>query len=564
MTKDSKKRTEDPVVKELKGVFGEFLLSVCKVEFTEESPELEIPKTEEMVVAIVNDLRDKKAEKLIANYKNNKIKLLPLSGLWQSCYDKKYELLEALTNPKSTQIMYDKGLIRGLTAAQQLKRMAISKLKRYIMTLILFGSVSRGTMTETSDVDLAFVIDDTDVKRMSRHEVLARLRKMIYRMAAETGFEFNIQVYLLTDFWQSLRDTHPVIFSMVRDGVPLYDTGLFIPWKTLLKMGKLKPSPEAVEQFYKTGRLLIQDIKNSLKEIVVERVFLSMFNPAQAAIMLIGIPPTDAVSTPKQFKKHFVDDLKLVDKKYYEYLQKIVDVRKDVEHGKIKEIEPKEFVNYMKMASEFQDMIDKLFTDIRNNLIKKSLENAKEQSINAVIESLKQMGIDANKKNALELLKTKLLDNGLITGSDYFFIAKELPNAEVHFNNNLLTTEEASIIERKAKDFVKNMERVAQLYALKSTDKNRIHFRYGEKNGELWIIGDEVFIIKDLKYPEKDISRAKLNKDGTFTKVEISNLKELNDARKKAKADNIVTTIKAGTLESVNKLFKEELEFVFV
>ncbi|PIU62897.1 hypothetical protein COS83_01595, partial [archaeon CG07_land_8_20_14_0_80_38_8] len=92
-------KNEDPLVADLKKIFGEFLLSVCKVEFTkepeegEEAKELSVPQTEEEIVGIVNDLVDEKAEKLMKNYKGKKVRILPLGGLWQSCYDQKYDLI---------------------------------------------------------------------------------------------------------------------------------------------------------------------------------------------------------------------------------------------------------------------------------------------------------------------------------------------------------------------------------------------------------------------------------------------------------------------------------------
>ena len=276
---------------------------------------------------------------------------------------------------------------------------------------------------------------------MPRDEVLARLRGMILDLAAKTGFEFNIQVYLLTDFWQSLRDTHPVIFSMVRDGVPLYDTGMFMPWRTLLKTGKMKPSPEAVEQFYKTGRMLIDIVNNSLKELVIEKLFLSMFNPAQAATMLVGIPPTHHGDTPKVFKKYFVDEYKLLEPKYVDYLNDILELRKGVEYGKIKEISAEKFLEQLSHAKEFQDRMDKLFKDVRSELVKKSLEESEKKSIQAIIEVLKAMNVKATEKDAVELFRTKLYDSGLVTQKDYSFITKKLKSSFADFKKDLLTTE---------------------------------------------------------------------------------------------------------------------------
>ncbi len=560
--KDSK---EEPIVSELKKIFNESLLSVSRVEFVKEEEddkkEISIPKTEEQTIAVINDLVDEKIAKLMDNYKSQKVKILPLSGLWQSCYDQKYELMEAITNPKSTKILFDKGFVKGLIAAQVLKMMSLEKLKRYILSIILVGSVSRGTMHEKSDVDLAFVIDDTDVKKMSRHEVLARLRGMILDLAAKTGFEFNIQVYLLTDFWQSLRDTHPVIFSMVRDGVPLYDTGMFMPWRTLLKTGKMKPSPEAVEQFYKTGRMLIDDVNNSIKELVVERLFLSMFNPAQAATMLVGIPPTHHGDTPKVFKKYLIDEYKMIEPKYVDYLNEILELRKGVEYGKIKEISAEKFSEQMAHAKEFQDRMDKLFKDIRTELVKKSLEESEKKSMQAIIEALKAMNVKASEKDAIELFRTKMYDSGLVTQKDYYFITKKIKNSFIDFKKDLLTTEEASMIEKEALDFINRMNSLKEMLELKASERSRVHFRANNVNGEMWIFENVIYIVSDLK--KMTIYKAKLEEDGSFEKPVISNAGELSEARK-SKVDEI-TSISSKTLESLKKaLNASEVEITII
>ncbi|MDD5053975.1 MAG: nucleotidyltransferase domain-containing protein [Candidatus Nanoarchaeia archaeon] len=568
VSKKTAEKKQDPIVSELLSIFNESLISVSKVEFVKEEEEegekkdLPLPKTEEQIIAVVNDLADEKAAKLMENYKSAKAKLLPLSGLWQSCYDQKYELMGALTNPQSSKILYDKGFIKGLTAAQVLKTMSLGKLKRYILSIILVGSVSRGTMHEHSDVDLSFVIDDTDVKKMSRHEVLARLRGMITQMAAQTGFEFNIQVYLLTDFWQSLRDTQPVIFSMVRDGVPLYDTGMFMPWRTLLKTGKMKPSPEAVEQFFKTGRLLIDDVGNTIKELVIERLFLSMLNPAQAATMLIGIPPTHHGDTPKLFKKHFVDDLKLIEPKYVDYLTDVLELRKGVEYGKIKEISPEKFLEQINRAKEFQDRMDKLFKDVRQDLIKKSLEESEDKSVKAIIETLKAMNVKASEKDAEGLLRSKMLDSGLITQKDYNFFAKKLKNSFVDFKKDLLTTEEASLIEKEAVDFISRLNNIKEMLELKSSERSKVHFRADGVNGELWIFEKEVFIVSNLK--KMTIYKAGLKEDGSFDKPAISNANELSEARKSSKMDEM-TSVSSKMLENLKQsLNAKEVEIVIV
>src|SRR3990170_4367472 len=105
---------------------------------------------------------------------------------------------------------------------------------------------------------------------MSRLELLDKLRGICYDYIREAtalaGVKniLSIQVYLLTDFWQQVKDAHPVMFTFIRDGIPLYDRGTFLPWKLLLKMGKIKPSPEAIDMFMSMGDKVGQTVKDRL------------------------------------------------------------------------------------------------------------------------------------------------------------------------------------------------------------------------------------------------------------------------------------------------------------
>src|SRR3989339_2213141 len=143
----------------------------------------------------------------------------------------------------------------------------------------------------SNDIDVYVVVDDTDVKRMSRFELKDKLRAIIIGQGSEasrvTGVnkQFHVQTYILTDFWESVKDANPVIFTFLRDGVPLYDRGVFMPWKLLLKMGRIKPSSEAIDMFMATGDQMVQRIKFKLKDIGMEDTYYAILTPAQSALM---------------------------------------------------------------------------------------------------------------------------------------------------------------------------------------------------------------------------------------------------------------------------------------
>ncbi|MBT5021340.1 nucleotidyltransferase domain-containing protein, partial [Candidatus Woesearchaeota archaeon] len=231
--------------------------------------------------------------------KNIVTQTIILSEVWNSCYDAKYDVLKliAMSAP-----VYDTGMLAALKIGEIHKSMVLKKFEKYIVSYILFGSLTRGQATDQSDIDVAIVIDDTDVKKMTRAELKDKLRAIIVGMGIEAGDmtgiknKLNIQVYILTDFWDSIKEANPVIFTILRDGIPLYDRGMFMPWKQLLRMGKIKPSMEAIDMFMSSGEQMVGRVKAKLKGIVEADLYWSTLTPTQAALMLYGIPPP----TPKE------------------------------------------------------------------------------------------------------------------------------------------------------------------------------------------------------------------------------------------------------------------------
>ncbi len=153
--------------------------------------------------------------------------------LWEICSDSKYNIIEAIGMAFP---LYDKGILGALRVAEIHKSLVLRKFERYIYSYVIWGSLVRGEAIKTSDVDIAIIIDDTDVKRMPRLELKEKLRNIIYSYIMQAGElagvknVLNVQVWLLTEFWEGIKDANPVFYGSLRDGVPLYDRGGFLPW----------------------------------------------------------------------------------------------------------------------------------------------------------------------------------------------------------------------------------------------------------------------------------------------------------------------------------------------
>jgi predicted nucleotidyltransferase len=296
--------------------------------------------------------------------------------VWNLGLDSKFDILEAIG---MVYPILDKGLFGALRVASIHKSLVLRKFEKYITSYVIGGSLVRGTTKPTSDVDVFIIIDDTDVKRMPRFELKEKLRSVIFQFIQEATAiagcknPLSPQVYLLTEFWEAVKDAHPVMFTFIRDGIPLYDRGTFLPWKSLLRMGKIKPSPEALDMFMSSGDKLEETIQKRIFDIATLDLFWGISTPTQGLMMLYGKAPGNVYDTVKEFKELFVEKEKLIEPRYADILEEIsIKVWKAYEHGKLKpgDIDGKELdrlaknaLDYMKRLKELRKQIEKRMQD---------------------------------------------------------------------------------------------------------------------------------------------------------------------------------------------------------
>jgi predicted nucleotidyltransferase/uncharacterized protein (UPF0332 family) len=366
--------------------------------------EEEIPKETEKYTHLYIIIPEEKFKE-IAKIKPEMIKLLDagINGqkiwlhlktpvdLWELCLDSKFELVQAIAMSFP---IFDTGILGALRVAEIHKSLVLQKFERYVVSYVIGGSLVRGEAVPTSDVDVFIIINDTDVKRMPRLELKERLRSIIYQYVTEASAlagvknKLSPQVYLLTDFWESVKDAHPVIFTFIRDGIPIYDRGTFMPWKSLLRMGKLKPSPEAIDMFMSMGDKTVKRVKATLLDVVVNEIFWGVTTPSQALLMLYGLPPPTAKhGLVADMKRIFVDKEKMLEKKYITTLEKVVEIWRDYEHEKIKEISG---VEVDKLVKDTEDYIKRL-KELREQIEKRAQEKTMEEIYKDVFNLLKAM-----------------------------------------------------------------------------------------------------------------------------------------------------------------------------
>jgi uncharacterized protein (UPF0332 family)/predicted nucleotidyltransferase len=455
--------------------------------------------------------------------------------LWNYGLDSKYEFLDAVSTSFP---VYDNGFIGALRVANIHKSLVLRKFEKYVASYVIGGSLVRGTAIETSDVDTFVIIDDTDVKRMSRVELLEKLRGIIYDYIKEAtalaGVKnvLSVQVWLLTDFWQRVKDAEPVAFTFIRDGIPLYDRGTFLPWKLLLKMGKIKPSPEAVDMFMKTGDQTTEMINRRMIDAMID-VYYGVLTPAQAMMMLAGYAPPTHKEAPRMFKETFYDKEKLVDIKYVNILEKVVRLFKEYEHGKLKTISGKEVDILVKECEDFNKMIKELRKKLEARLLVQMVAKSHDETINLLKNIFGNKSKDALIKDLdKQLIKTGKLSPRMLN------IAKTMANINVK-DNKKASASEAQKISGDASELIESLVEYSQRKDIIKAEKGVIQIAYSGRKAELVIADKEVFIVEFNSV--KKLINGKL--------VE-SNKKELEEATVKMK-DKLQTKIPSSLIEDL-------------
>ena len=463
--------------------------------------------------------------------------------VWNYGLDSKFEFIDAIA---ASFPLHDNGFLGSLRVANIHKSLVLNWLNvgrvRYVASYVIAGSLVRGTADKTSDVDTFIVIDDTDVKRLSRVELIEKLRgKIVYDFVKEAsalaGVKniLNVQVYLLTDFWQSVKDAHPVMFTFIRDGVPMYDRGTFIPWKRLLQMGKIKPSPEAIDLYMKEGDRTDEIINRRLLDAMID-VYYGVLTPTQAMMMLAGNPPPVPKTVVEEVRKVLVEKEKVMTMKDLKILEKAVGMFKDYEHGKLKNVKGAEIDELLKESREYV----KKMKEVRVNLEKKMQEHQAEKIDEAVFNLMKKIFGSRSREGLIEELDKEMVRKGKIS-ERMLSVARDLLKLKQKVKSKKLTQSEMHRYSRDASELIDDLTEYSQRKELVSIERGIMQISVGEVKVEIVATDSGIFAVS--REWIKKISEKKLID---------SDKKEFEEALKKTK-DRLKFTMSSEVMDILRK-----------
>jgi predicted nucleotidyltransferase len=477
---------------------------------------------------------------------------------WNLGLDSKFEVMEAMA---MSYPILDKGFLGSVRVAEIHKSLVLKKFEKYVTSYVIGGSLTRGETIKTSDIDVFIVIDDTDVKRMPRMELKEKLRGIIYSYIQEaeaiSGVKNKLspQIYLMTEFWEAVKDAHPVMFSFIRDGIPLYDRGAFLPWKSLLRMGKIKPSPEAIDMFMSSGDKIEEIINKKLFDIATLDLFWGVSTPTQGLLMLYGQAPGNVYDTVKAFKETFVTKEKLVEKKYADILENIaIKHFKAMEHNKIKpgKIKGSDIDKLKKDAIDYIERLKELREQIEKRIQEKSIDQIYDNVFGMIGSLLKKKSEDA----IIKEFNNKIIKEGKFPPrflSNLKFIAKTKQNiAKTKFetktkdpkdNLTFKQSQNVDLARKHAAEITNALIEHTQRCELSILEKSRFQIKGHDTQGEVFFLKN-TFLVQPQQIQK--ISKEKLIK---------STPKELQEQISSQKDKE--TKINFNDLEILHKIFGE-------
>jgi len=486
------------------------------------------------------------------------VHILTPIDFWNLGLDSKFEVMEALA---MSYPILDKGFLGSVRVAQIHKSLVLKKFEKYVTSYVVGGSLTRGETVKTSDIDVFIIIDDTDVKRMPRMELKEKLRGIIYSYIGEaeaiSGVKNKLspQIYLMTEFWEAVKDAHPVMFSFIRDGIPLYDRGAFLPWKSLLRMGKIKPSPEAIDMFMSSGDKIKDIVNKKLFDIATLDLFWGVSTPTQGLLMLYGQAPGNVYDTVKAFRETFVIKESLIEAKYADILDNIaIKHFKGMEHGKIKpgDITGEQADKLTKDALDYIARLKELREQIEKRIQEKSIDQIYKDTFGMIGNLLK-------KKSEVTILKefeSKIIKEGKFPPrflSNLKFIAKTKRDIEKQ-QQVKKTTKKKDNLTFKQSQHVDQARKYAseittaliehtQRCELASLEKSRFQIKSHDIQAEVFFLKN-TFLVQQSKIQ-------KISKDSLVK----SNPKELQEQIMAQK--NQETKIDYKSLTVLHKIFGE-------
>ncbi len=244
---------------------------------------------------------------------------------------------------KNVEIVYD--------FAKEIKKL----LQDFLKGIILFGSLARNK-EKPHDIDILLIIDDINYE--INQEIATTYRVLVDEAIKKTSKKIHVTTFRFTSFWEYIRVADPVAINILREGIPIYDTGFFEPMQILLRQGRIRPTPEAIYTYKNRALRSFGGVKFNKNNIIIN-LYWAVTDIAHAAIMAEGIAPQSLEQLPKIVEERFVKT-GLVSKTIPGIIKELYDLMKEVTTHGVIDISARELEALEKKARKAYEELSKL------------------------------------------------------------------------------------------------------------------------------------------------------------------------------------------------------------
>jgi uncharacterized protein (UPF0332 family)/predicted nucleotidyltransferase len=242
-----------------------------------------------------------------------------------------------------------------LDLAMEFSKHAVKELKQFLKAVVLFGSEAKKRKThhrkgaQPHDIDILILIND--VSMVITREVEEAYRLILMDLVKRTSNRIHVTTLMLSNYWELVKIGDPIVINMLRDGVPLIDTGVFEPMQALLYRGRIRPTWESVWSYYHRAPQTLFNSKAHIKQACID-LYWAVIDSAHAALMKLGhIPPSPSHVADMMDKQMY--QKKIITKKYVTIMRDFYKLSKHIARGDIKEVPGKDFDKHYREAEDF-------------------------------------------------------------------------------------------------------------------------------------------------------------------------------------------------------------------
>ena len=246
------------------------------------------------------------------------------------------------------------------------------ELDPFIKAMVLFGSVAKKRQEMPSDgiegkintedknkkghdIDILLVVDDVALK-LSK-ELVQTYRIIVEKMIRETDTRLHVITLKFTTFWEYIRVGDPVGMNILRDGLPIIDTGFFEPLQTLLYQGRIRPSPESIFNYFNKAPQALKNSKYNILQAIID-LYWAVIDSAHAALMKIGEVPPSPEHVAEVMERKLVKP-GVVEEKYAKTMRNFYALMKGITHGELQDIKGSDYDKYFLEAEAFVKEMEK-------------------------------------------------------------------------------------------------------------------------------------------------------------------------------------------------------------